>query len=618
MKKKRLLALVLVLAMAITAFGACSKKSKTTDNPQPTETASTPTEAANEENEAPTEEPVQSPIDEVIAQFPAATQNSEPGISGGILNVALVTESAFEGIMNPCFYESSDDSDILRWFTESVLSADENFVYDQDGAATYEYDVDAKTMTLKLKDGIKWHDGQPVTLDDLVFAYEVISHKDYEGLRYDDSITNIVGVEEYHNGTADTISGLELSDDKMTLTIHFKEFYPSILVGGIWSKPIPRHYYGDIPVKEMAAHEKTRKTPIGFGPFKVKNIVPGEAVELERFDDYYLGAPKLDGVKISVISAELVPAAVEEGKFDIAEFSTQKYPDYKDPTNYSYLGEIETVFSYTGFKLGKWDQETNSNIYDPNSKMANVKLRQAIGYAVDNATLAEQLYNGLRFLATTVITPRHASYQNKEIVGYTYDPEKAKQLLDEAGYIDVDGDGYREDPNGQPFTITWATMDGLNAETYAQFKIQNWADVGLKVELYNGRLTEFNAFYEAVEGDDPAIDMYDGAWQTGFDPNPSNLWGPNSFGNYTRYTSDRFTSIINDISSSKAWDSEFLSNKYHEFQQAFFEEAPAIPSLWRIGLYAVNNRVKNFEVTSFDIKLFSHLIELTAEDTYKK
>lgn len=621
MKKKRLLALLLVFSMIVTILSACGKKEEQTNANLPTEAVATPTktaEATESATPAPTETAEISGIDQVLAQFPKATTNDAPSINGGILKVAMTTESAFAGVLNPCFYEDNYDAQLLQWFAEGVLSADENFVFDQDGASTYEYDTAAKTMTLKMKAGIKWHDGQPVTLDDLVFAYEIICSKDYEGMRYDESFTNIVGVTEYHDGKADSISGLVLSDDKMTLTIQFKEFYPSILVGGIWVNAIPRHYYGDIAVKDMAAHEKSRRTPIGFGPFKIKNIVPGESVEFERFDDYYLGAPKLDGLTVSVISAELVPAAMEEGKFDIASFTTQQYPDYTNPVNYSYLGEIQTVFSYTGFKLGKWNQETNANIYDPNAKMANVNLRQAIGYAVDNATIAEQLYNGLRFLATTVITPRHASYQNTEIVGYTYDPEKAKQLLDEAGYVDVNGDGFREDPNGQPFVITWATMDGENADTFAQFKIQNWADVGLKVELYNGRLTEFNAFYEAVENDDPAIDMYDGAWQTGFDPNPAGLWGPNSAANYTRYTSDRFTALINDISSEKGWDNDFLSGKYHEWQQAFFEEAPAIPTLWRLGLEAVNSRVKNYELISSDIKLTAHLIELTAEEPAKK
>lgn len=592
MKMKRFLALSLALALTVTTFAGCGKNQE---------------EASGS-----------GAMQEVMAKFPIKNTNDAESIKGGILKVALVSPSAFEGIFNPCFYDSNPDSEIFQWFLENILSADDNFVFDQDGAATYTYDETAKTMTLKMKDGVRWHDGKPVTLDDLVYAYEVICDKDYEGMRYDEQFTNIVGVEEFHAGKAKTISGLELSADKMTLTIKFKNFFPSILVGGIWIAPIPRHYYEGIPVKEMKAHEKTRKTPIGFGPFKIKSIVTGESVELVRNDDYYLGAPKLDGVTISVIAPDLVPAAMEEGKFDIALFSQQQYPDYKEPKNYSYLGQLETVFNYTAFKLGKWDQKNNKNIYDPNSKMANLKLRQAIGYAVDNDKIAKELYNGLRFLATTVITPRHASYQNNKIAGYTYDPEKAKKLLDEAGYKDVDNDGYREDPNGKPFSITWASMDGEGADTYAQFKMQNWKDVGLKVELFNGRLTEFNAFYDAVEFDDPKIDMYDGAWQTGFDPNPKKLWGHDSSANYTRYTSDTFNAIMNDISSEKAWDKAFLSEKYHAFQQAFFDEAPAIPTLWRMRIEAVNNRVKNYELTALDCKLFAHLIELTADAPVKK
>ncbi len=615
---KRLLALLMAVLLVASSFAACAKdKDKDTEKtPEPTTAAgeektddTTPTTAATTTTDE---------AHETAAQFPAAVVNDNPSIDGGVLNVALAAESAFAGVLNPCFYEDNYDSQLLIWFTEGILSADENFVFDQDGAATYEYDTAAKTVTLHMKDGIKWHDGQPVTLDDLVFAYEVICHKDYKGLRYSESEMNVVGAEEYHAGTADTISGLVLSEDKMTLTIQFKDFYPSILVGGFWTSAIPRHYYEGIEVKDMAAHEKTRTTPIGFGPFKVKNVVPGESVEFERYDDYWLGAPKLDGVIVTVVNPELVPSAMEEGRYDTADFSSQQYPDYKEPTNYSYLGEVQTVFSYTGYKLGKYDAENATNVYDPNSKMANVKLRQAMGYAIDNESLGKDFYNGLRFLATTVITPRHGTYQNKGMTGFNYDPEKAKQLLDEAGYKDVDGDGFREDPNGQPFTVTWACMEGENQETYAQFKIQCWSEIGIKVELYNGRLTEFNAFYDAVEMDDPAIDMYDAAWQTGFDPNPAGLWGHQSSANYTRYTSDSLDAIINDISSEKAWDAAFLSQRYQDWQQAFFDECPAVPTLWRIQLYAINNRVKNYEVTSPDIKLTFHLIELTAAEPVKK
>ncbi len=616
---KKILVLFLTAVLIISTFGGCAKNKDTnetrgienvTDADQGTDGKAADGEGETAESTSATED--------AASKFPLETVNNDPGIEGGVLKVALVTSSAFAGILNPVFYEDSYDNQLLTWFTESIISYDENFVADQDGAATYEYDTEAKTITLHMRDGVKWHDDEPVTLDDLVFAYEVICSKDYEGIRYGESEMNVVGAEEYHSGTADSISGLELSDDKMTLTIHFKDFYPSILVGGFWTHPIPRHYYEGIAVKDMAADEKSRLKPIGFGPYKVKNVVPGESVEYERFDDYWMGKPKLDGVVVTVIKPELVPAAMEEGQFDKAEFSTQQYPDYTDPTNFQYIGNVETSFNYTGFKLGKWDADKNQNVYDPNSKMADVKLRQAIGYAVDNDTLAKELYGGLRFLATSVITPRHAAYQNKDLTGYYYDPEKARALLDEAGYIDVDGDGYRENPDGEQFTVTWAAMEGENAETYAQFKIQNWAEVGLRVELYNGRLTEFNAFYDAVEGDDPAMDMYDGAWKTGYDPNPAALWGHSSPANYTRYTSDTFDAIIKDISSDKGWDNEFLIQRYHEWQQQFFDEAPAIPTMWRIAIEAVNNRVKNYSIVSPDIKQTLHLIELTAEDTVKK
>jgi len=609
MKLKRLLVLSMLVVLTTSTLGACTKSKDTNE----TVVQTTNTEEVTQEV---TQEPAAASTEEA-ADFPTLAVNNNTAIEGGVLKVALVAESAFAGVLNPAFYEDDLDNQVLSWFTEPIVSYNEDFVADQDGAATYEYDTKAKTITLHMREGVKWHDGELVTLDDLVFAYEIICSKDYEGMRYGESEINVVGAEDYHKGTADTISGLELSEDKMTLTIHFVDFYPSILVGGFWTSPIPRHYFEGINIKDMSANEKTRTIPIGFGPFKIKNIVPGESVEYERFDDYWMGKPKLAGVVLTVVNSDLVPTAMKEGKFDIAKFTVQQYPDYKEPTNYQYIGEVQTVFSYTGFKLGKWDAETNKNINDPNAKMANVKLRQAMGYAVDNETLAKNLYSGLRFLATTVITPRHVTYQNAELPGYYYDLDKAKQLLDEAGYVDVDGDGFREDPKGEQLTVTWATMEGENADTYAQFKIQCWADAGLRVELYNGRLTEFNAFYDAVEADDPAIDMYDGAWSTGYDPNPASLWGHNSPANYTRYTSETFDTIVADISSDKAWDSEFLSKKYMEWQETFFNEAPVIPTLWRIDLYAVNNRVKNYEVTATDIKQTLHLIELTAEDTAK-
>jgi peptide/nickel transport system substrate-binding protein len=435
-------------------------------------------------------------------------------------------------------------------------------------------------------------------------------------MRLDENMRNIVGVNEYNAGEAVTISGLALSEDKMSLTLSFIEFFPSILANGFWSEPLPRHYLGDIPVAELPGHHKCRLAPIGFGAFKVASVVPGESVDYVRFDDYWRGKPTLDGVRLEVVNPAMAPVAMEEGHFDIInDFDPAFYHDYPDPDNYIYLADLTMVYNYTGFKLGSWDWDNYANLPDPDAKMADRRLRQAIGYAIDNDTIAKTVWNGMRFRATTPITPRHMGFHDNELDGYYYNPELSKRLLDQAGYTDTDGDDFRENPDGDQLTIYWANMEGPGAETTSQFKIQQWAKVGLRVELYTGRLMEFNAFYDAVEGDDPGIDMFDAAWNTGFNPSPSILWGDRSPANYTRYHTPAMLELMSDIESESAWDQQYQTERYKAWQQAFLDDPPAIPTLWRAQLFAVNNRVKLY--TLLHTMPIQHAWALTADEPHK-
>ena len=122
------------------------------------------------------------------------------------------------------------------------------------------------------------------------------------------------------------------------------------------------------------------------------------------------------------------------------------------------------------------------------------------------------------------------------IIGYTYNPEKAKSLLDEAGYVDRNGDGLREDPNGNDYVLNFASMAGSDGmEALSQYYIQQWREVGLNVQLLDGRLHEFNSFYERVQNDDKSIDIYQAAWGTGSDPDPSGIWARDAVFNYSRW-----------------------------------------------------------------------------------
>lgn len=531
---------------------------------------------------------------EDISKFPMTVKN-DGKIVNGVLKYGLVSDTPFEGTLNYALYTGTYDSEILQFFDESLFRTNGDYEITNDGAATYELSDDKKTMTIKIKDNVKWHDGEPVKAEDLEYAYLVIGHKDYTGVRYGDAlIQDIVGMEEYHSGKADKISGIKVIDDK-TLTITWKHANPSVMTG-IWAYPLPKHYLKDVPIKDLAKSDKIRKNPIGFGPFKVKKIVPGESVEFVRNDDYWDGKPNLKGVIVKIVSPQVVLQALKKGEIDIAEFPADQYVNAKGTKNIQFVGKIDLAYNYIGFKLGHWDAKKQENVMD-NPKFQDKKLRQAMAYAINNKEVADRLYHGLRFPATTLIPPSFPSYHDKNAKGYTYDPEKAKKLLDEAGYKDVDGDGFREDPNGKKLTINFLSMSGGDiAEPLAKFYMQCWKDVGLNVQLVDGRLAEFNSFYDMVEKDDPKVDVFAAAWYTGTDVDPYGLYGRDAMFNYSRWVNEKNDELLEKGHSEQAFDKEYRKKIYNEWQALMNEEVPVIPTLYRSIIYAVNNRVKNFTV----------------------
>ena len=527
--------------------------------------------------------------------FPQTVKNDKEIIEDGTLNYGLVTDTPFEGTLDYAFYQGAYDAEILQFFSEPLFSYNADHEMTNDGPATFELSDDWKTITIKISDKLKWHDGQPVTAEDYEYSFLVIGHPDYKGVRYDALMENIVGMAEYHAGKADKISGIEVLDEH-TLRIQFKQANPSLLTG-LWPYAMPKHYLGDVPVKDLAKSDKIRTKPIGFGPFKVKNIVPGESVEFERFDDYWKGKPKLKTVIVKVVDPSVVLESLKKGEIDIASgFPTTTYPDAKNLKNVQFLGRIEDAYTYIGFKLGHWDAKKNEAVMD-NPKFQDVRLRQAIAYAIDNKTVAERFYHGLREPATTLIPKFFKTWHNDKVKGYNYDPEKAKQLLDEAGYKDVDGDGFREDPNGKKFVINFASMSGGDvAEPLAKFYIQNWKDVGLNVQLTNGRLIEFNSFYDMIQKDDPNIDIYQAAWGTGTDVDPWGLYSKKAPFNFSRFVDEENERLLEEGHSEKALDKEYRKKIYDEWQEYMHEKVPVIPTLFRYELWPVNNRVKNFTI----------------------
>ena len=557
-------------------------------------------------------------------KFMTETQNNGNAVPGAVLSVAMVKDSPLVGIFNQAMYKDGYDGDIIDWFLGSyILDIDENFEVTDTGIATLSVDPENKKATIKIKDGMKWSDGQPIVADDIIYTYEVIGNKEYTGVRYSDESAKIVGMEDYKAGKASTISGIKKIDDK-TVEISFKEMGQGIYTGGNGMEryAMPKHYLKDVPIKDLEKSEKIRSKVVVAGPYTINSIVPGESIELKANPNYFRGKPKTEKVTVQVVNSQTITAAMKSGKYDLVfDIPTELYKIYKDFDNIETLGRQELYYSYLGFKMGKYDKAKGENIVNPNAKVADLKLRQALAYGLDIKQMVKAFYDGLREKATSSVPPVFEKYYPKDLAGFPYDPEKAKKLLDEAGYKDVNGDGYREDKNGKPFEIKIAAMSGGDiAEPLVQFYIQQWKEIGIKGVLATGRLIEFNSFYDKVEADDPEIDVYFAAWGVGTNLGPYETAGRKSMFNYSRFASDENDKLMAEVTSPKTLtDPNYKPEAYKKWQEYYINQAVEVPLTYRYQLYPVNKRVKNFDV-AYGIEKRGkgmHLVELTAAEPIK-
>lgn len=557
------------------------------------------------------------------SKFNSEVTHEGTPIKGGTLKYALVAASPFSGIFIDELASNSTDSTIASQVDQSMFEYDENRKLTNTGLASIELDVEGKTATITLnaKD-YKWSDGQPFTIDDYIFAIEAIGNKDYTGSRYNDRYTNIVGMKDFHEGKADSISGVEKVDD-YTVKLHFEKMLPSMqLAGGaIPAYTMPKHIFKDIPVKEWEQSDYVRGNKVvGLGAFTIESVVAGESVTLKANEYFYKGRPKLDKVVMQIVSPDAIVSEMKAGNYDIATMPSAQYEAFKDLTNVTYVSAFAPSYEYIAFHLGKYDKAQGKNVTDPNAKLADVNLRQAMGYALDIDAAGESLYNGLNYGTNSIILPFFKDVYNAEQEGFAYNPEKAKQLLDEAGYKDVDGDGIRENKDGSKLQINFAarTRDAANESLVQQYLLW-WKEIGLDVQLYTGRTIESNNFYEKVQTDDPEIDVFAAGWGVGYDPNPSNLFGETAKFNFSRYVNDEGTAIMKKISSTEAFDEAKNVEFYKEWQAYAKDKAFLIPTLVGDSVTAVNKRVKYYDtsIATKDSKAQLYQLEVTSDTAAK-
>ena len=524
--------------------------------------------------------------------------------NGGTVKVAIETDTPFTGIFNNELSTSETDSEVMQYGAETLFSTDDHYVFTNKGAATIKIDQKAKTATINIKKGVKWSDGKPVTAKDYEYSYEILANKATKSQNYTSSLADLVGLEEYHEGKSNTISGIEMpdGDNGRKVILHFKAMKPGMNTSGngyIWESAAPYHYLKDVKFKDLMSSDKIRKKPLFFGAYKLQKLVRGQSATWVPNEYYYKGKPKLSKITASVINPNSVAQSIKSNKFDVISVINSQWQNVKGTKGVNFIAQVPLSYSYLGFKVGKWDAQKGENVMNPKSKMNNKALRQAIAYGMNVDQVSKRYTYGLSFRVPTLIPKQFGDYFDKNVKGYSYNIKKGNEILDKAGYKKKGT--YRVQPNGKPLTIRFAAMTGSSTqEPIVQNYIQQWKKEGLNVKLTGGRLIEFNSFYDKIQNDDPSVDMFLGSWSLASEPSPNSLYGEKAPMNYSRFVTKKNNQLLEEMDSQKAFNHTYRVDKFHEWQKYMDDQAYVVPVASRYSIIAVNKKLTGYSLKSSD------------------
>ncbi|MDG5790120.1 ABC transporter substrate-binding protein [Evansella sp. AB-P1] len=530
--------------------------------------------------------------------------NDSDSTERGTITAAMYSAPGHQ--FNPLFYSDAYEANILDFTHEALAKLDENLDWEPSLAESWDINDDFTEITFTLNEGVTWHDGEPFTADDVVFTYNVLMDEDYVAAG---------GVRTNYVADLETVEAID------PLTVKFT--YTDTNINAIFDAAfiiVPEHIFGDVPILEMPDYSASRNAGevIGTGPFQLTNMLEGERYELTAYDDYWQGAPGLAGITWRVIEQSIMPGLLENGEIDmIAEPNGVPAADFDTVDALEHITTYVTQdfgYQYMGFKLHhRTTEDVEAGVIDPdnwieNEKIADVRVRQAIVYAINRQALVDGLLHGMGTVLNANFPEASWAFDESAVNPYDYSPETAEELLDEAGYVDVTGDGFREDPDGNEWTLNFDYPTG-NAvrERSAPIIVENLEEVGIRVDLRNPR--EAGPHFDLVEEDDHDWDMYLAGWSlSAADPDPSALWLSTAPYNYTRWNDPVSDELIRaGIQAPEAFDQDYRKQAYSDWAAHMSEQVPQVFLYSSDNIYAYNSAIQNVKHYPAGIYSDAHL-----------
>jgi len=338
-----------------------------------------------------------------------------------------------------------------------LLTNDPDWRFDAPYLA-YSYNVsdDGKTYTFNLYDNATWTDGVPLTSEDVKFSIEY--YKNYSIPVPTPHVHNIQSVE---------------TPDPYTVVMHLENASATWITVDLWRGIyiVPKHIWEDVEDPLHFANDD----PVGAGPFKLSKWVKGQYLEFVANDDFWLGRPYLDKVLLVVIlTHDATVMAYKQGSIDMVGIYGNEVPAFLTLPNTTIYQTVDPGLTVLGI----------NNLKTPGN---DVNFRRAIAHTVDKERICETMYYSYATPNDNFLTiPYNASgnWLNPDVRKYPYNLTLAAKLLDEAGYVDADGDGKRDLPNGTKLKLTIETTGNLPTWIRAaEMIVEDWKTIDFDAEV---------------------------------------------------------------------------------------------------------------------------------------
>lgn len=474
-------------------------------------------------------------------------------------------------------------------------------------AESAEASDDGAAIVFTLRDDLLWSDGEPFTGADYQYTVEAIARSQVSFRK--NLVMDIAGAKEYAEGATDAISGLTVSDDGKTITVELAQPLCAARdnmgtgLGGI----LPRHHFiteWDNRTTDTSTNidesQFNLAPPASMGPFVLKEFRPGVDVTMTRNENYYLGAPLIEEQIVKIYAdAAAVKAAFLGGELSFARVSAADVEEVQQsdrPLTFLQQPGVDD-YNFIG-----WNTASESAPW-----LGSKEVRQALMYGLNRQALVDQIHLGFAQVVNSPITQGWWAYDGDGLNPYEFDPERAAELLDQAGSTMGD-DGVRLWSDGTPMRITLNGVAGATAlGPVVEVAQQQYAELGITIEP---NLTAFPAFVEAATPLNPDLQ----GTIFGFTPDPEvayNIWHSSGQGegglNFVHYENAAVDEALTAARVGPDCDIESRKAAFTTFNKQVNEDVPYTFLFLRDLLYFSDESLQNFQVNRFNTALLPNI-----------